>query len=354
MAVELKRNGFYDKKGILIKQEGPMSKIPTVCFVDDNLIKFSLQAGTGTATNWGYYFDVEQEKFSEVFSSIFDEQNTRVVYVTTNEVVVRDIFDINQYYKTISNFSKDFSPVANPFTDIQFSEDGNSLFVSYFTGDNYEETTETFVLTEEMQSKNRIAVEFHDTTKWSRQEQVFLEGMVESWLSEYTGEAIDLVITENDNRQESAWEESHMVDLTGETTYRSDSLVSVIFQGMISYKQASHPNHVFFSINFDPRTLEQVPFGSLHTIDAELYQAFAKVGEQNILEECGGDWPENFGEFSEVFCSQENFIEGLQENCPLSSRVYYYYTEDGIGFSYSVVHALGGHKEVELLHTDLE
>ena len=115
----------------------------------------------------------------------------------------------------------------------------------------------------EVQSNNHITVELSDSGEWSQQERTFLGEMIGSWLSEYTGEIINLTITDDDNQRKSDQEESFSIDLTGRTTYRSSSLISVVFQGMIHFKQTAHPNQVFFSVNFDPKTMKQVPFASL-------------------------------------------------------------------------------------------
>lgn len=68
-------------------------------------------------------------------------------------------------------------------------------------------------------------------------------------------------------------------------------------------------------------------------------------GEQLILEETGGVWPEGWESFSEILCSKETFLDGLNGK---NSEIEWYYTENGIAFSYSVPFALGNHKEVEL------
>ena len=91
--------------------------------------------------------------------------------------------------------------------------------------------------------------------------------------------------------------------------------------------------------------MDIINFSSRHIIDDELYNEFAKQGEKQILEETGGDWPKEWGSFSEMFCSKEKFFDWLNNK---TTEIEWYYTDDGIGFSYSVIHALGDHKEVEL------
>lgn len=137
---------FYDDYGTLIKEEGPLAKMPTVTVVGANLIKFTVQAGTGVATQWGYYYDTENLVFSDVFEGIFDESENKVACVGLNKVIVSNIFDSSKYYKEFSEFSYPFSQVATPITNIEFSQDCKSIKVSYLTGEDYEEVTEVFYL----------------------------------------------------------------------------------------------------------------------------------------------------------------------------------------------------------------
>lgn len=104
--------------------------------------------------------------------------------------------------------------------------------------------------------------------------------------------------------------------------------------------------HLFLSLNFNPKTMNIVDFTSRHTIDDELYNKFAQQGEKQFLEECGGKWPEGLSNFSEDLCSKEDFYDGLKND-----SINWYYTENGIGFSYLVPYALGNHKEVEIIIT---
>lgn len=137
---------FYNDDNEIIKVEGPMSKFPKVTIIENNLLRFTLQAGTGIEAQWGYYYDTDNMVFSEVFQGIFDESDGKVACVGINKVIVSDIFDKSEYYKEFSDFSHSFSEAAAPITNVEFSEDGRSVKVSYLTGINYEEVTEVFFL----------------------------------------------------------------------------------------------------------------------------------------------------------------------------------------------------------------
>ncbi len=137
---------FYDNNHDIVKEEGPLSKCPKVIEVEDKLLRFTLQAGTGNGTRWGYYYDIERIVFSDIFAGVFDECVDKVACVGLNKVIVSNIFDSSKYYKEFSEFLYPFSPSATPITNIEFSEDGTSIMVSYLTGEDYQEVTEVFYL----------------------------------------------------------------------------------------------------------------------------------------------------------------------------------------------------------------
>lgn len=137
---------FYNQQHIVTKTEGPLDKEPAVVMADENLVRFTVQAGTGIATQWGYYYDPSTDVFSDVFESIRDESNGKVVYTRQNAVVVRDIFDESKYFKEITEFENTLSPTVEPFAEVQFTDDGKYIEVTYLTGADYKEITERFAL----------------------------------------------------------------------------------------------------------------------------------------------------------------------------------------------------------------
>lgn len=131
-----------DKKHRIIKTEGPFVKKPDITLTEDELLQITIQAGTGIGTQWGYFYDINKNKFSAIFQSIYDENNKKVAYGSLNKVIVADIFDDNKYYQEFSSFEKPFSSVAVPIIGAEFAEDGNSLEVTYLSGGSYEVITE--------------------------------------------------------------------------------------------------------------------------------------------------------------------------------------------------------------------
>lgn len=137
---------IFDKNHNVVKSEGPTNKYPKISMVDEYLLRFTYQAGAGILTRWGYYYDVENNIFSEIFYGIYDQSNGKVAYGKSDRVVVRDIFDKNKYYQEISSFKEGFSYSVEPITDAEFVNDATSINITYLAGSDYKIVTETFCL----------------------------------------------------------------------------------------------------------------------------------------------------------------------------------------------------------------
>lgn len=137
---------FYDYNRNIVRTEGPLTKIPHVEFVDESVVRFTLQAGTGIGTQWGYFYDTQSGVFSDTFQSIYDQADGKVVYTEGKHVIVRNIFDEAAYCKVFSVFGQPFSEVVDPFVEICFAEDGSYVEITYLSGSDYIEITETFQL----------------------------------------------------------------------------------------------------------------------------------------------------------------------------------------------------------------
>ena len=137
---------FINKNGFISKREGPFAHEPHVTELNNHRIGFLVQTGTGTETNWGYYYDTEAAVFSEKFQSIYDQTDTLVVYSKNNTLVVQDIFDTTAFYKTFTEFQFPFSPTAAPFVRAEFTANSTILRVTYLTGEDFTEVTENFLI----------------------------------------------------------------------------------------------------------------------------------------------------------------------------------------------------------------
>ena len=196
----------------------------------------------------------------------------------------------------------------------------------------------------EESDENLISIKLPTDYKFNEIQNAFIADFVSSKINEISGETFKLTNSETTTEYSQNYS-GYCINLESETSYVSNDMISIVFMGLLNQKSAAHPINLLFSLNFNPSTLDIVEFSSLHMIDDALYNEFVKQGEKQILEETDGVWPNGWGSFSKTLCSKETFFEGLNNK---NSNIDWYYTENGIVFSYSVPFALGDHKEVEL------
>lgn len=207
------------------------------------------------------------------------------------------------------------------------------------------ECEEVYLL--EKNEENLVCIKLSLDDRFNEEQTRFVENFVVTELHKMTGVSFDLKKSNDMGDYHDEEYYNYYINLESKVSYVSNDAVSIIFSGVLNKKSAAHPLHLLFSLNFDPNTMNVIQFSERHAIDDALYEEFALEGEKRILEECGGKWPEGWKSFSETLCSKETFVKSLKNDNEYS-EVEWYYTEDGMGFSYSVAYSLGGHKEVEL------
>ncbi len=131
----------------MIKEDGPFHKQPKISMPNQDLLKVTIQSGTGLSTQWGFYYDIETDEFSQIFYSIYAEYDEKLAYRYGNTIIVRNIFDASRDYREISTFQYPLSETTEPFSSVKFLNHGNSIEISYLTGENYQVVTELFNLT---------------------------------------------------------------------------------------------------------------------------------------------------------------------------------------------------------------
>jgi len=136
---------FYNQDNMVIKTEGPFSKLPKLFSINDDSVLLSMQAGTGKGAQWGYFYNYQTESFSETFTCIYDQTDDLVATGSVGKVIIQSIFE-NEYYQEIKDFEYRFSEVAEPIISASFSSIGNSISVTYLKGQDYTEVTENFDL----------------------------------------------------------------------------------------------------------------------------------------------------------------------------------------------------------------
>ena len=128
---------IYDTNGKIASSEETDRPL-RINMLNDNIIDIEIGIGTGSTIH--KYYDVEKNLFSKDFSYVLTAQNELVAYIDVpkekpfenRKVIVQNIFDKNLFCK---EFQLDFSQIDTPVIETVFSEDGTSLQLIYFTGE---------------------------------------------------------------------------------------------------------------------------------------------------------------------------------------------------------------------------
>ena len=137
---------IFDENHDVVESDGPLDRQPCISMVDDHLVRFTLQAGTGIGTQWGYYYDTKRDVFSRIFQSIFDQSDGKVAFGGLDKIIVRDIFDKTTYCREFTEFKNELSDAVDPFVNVEFVNDSTQIQVTYLTGKDYNEITEIIEL----------------------------------------------------------------------------------------------------------------------------------------------------------------------------------------------------------------
>lgn len=131
-----------DKSGNILLSDNSEKEEPHINMMDENTVKLWIQRGTGLATRFTTYYNIEKGTVSDEFLYVLTEFDKNTVYVQYREnehyVIIQNIFDKNELYKEFK--ISDASPIADAITNAKISEDDKILTVTYHTGEDCLET----------------------------------------------------------------------------------------------------------------------------------------------------------------------------------------------------------------------
>ena len=132
-----------DKSGNILLSDNSEKEEPHIAMLNDDTVKLMIQRGTGLATQFTTYCNIEQGTVSDEFSYVLTEFDKNTVYVQYRDnvhyIIIQNTFDKNEFYQE-SKIS-DASPIADAFTNAEISEDDKILTVTYHTGEDCLEAT---------------------------------------------------------------------------------------------------------------------------------------------------------------------------------------------------------------------
>lgn len=200
----------------------------------------------------------------------------------------------------------------------------------------------------ELNKNNRVVVKLPTVYMQNHAIRKQMDERICSILQDATGTKFMLEYTQSAPRIDAAWYNDgyseYAIFLDSKLMLYNDKVVSIVFEGMMNYRSAAYPVHLFFTLNYDPNTNHEVYITDLYDVDDTLYDMFVYGVQEKIASEVNNNLSETQDSFIEKYCSQEIFSRGMSEN----GTFYYYFTESGVGISFPVPHVYGDHMEVEI------
>lgn len=133
---------IYDDDKEVVKEGGFYWRKPNISMVNNNIVKFYTQAGTGISTATSFYYNVEKDVLSRWFNSVYDETDELLVFSDHKKIIVRNIFDKTAYYREFTKFNNELSDVVEPFVNAEFINNNKQIKVTHLTGKDLKEITE--------------------------------------------------------------------------------------------------------------------------------------------------------------------------------------------------------------------
>ena len=137
-----------DAEGKTLREDGPMTKRPVVTEVEPGLWSVSSSAGPDISLRWTYFYSPSRNLISESFYGVLAAREDLVILAGNQALTVRGMFSEKPWWD-LTDFSQPLADTAaTPFRSAAFAEDGKSLAVTYLSGEDLRQVTETVPLPE--------------------------------------------------------------------------------------------------------------------------------------------------------------------------------------------------------------
>jgi hypothetical protein len=139
------------------------------------------------------------------------------------------------------------------------------------------------------------------------------------------------------------------IGINYETKRQDENLLSIQYSGIGYLKGGPYPNNLYYTTNIDLRQGSKLHFNDLFDINEGLVQKFKSGGlialrpdHQEILNAIN----------NQELMERLNKADSLEH--PEASDTFSYLTENSLGLSFSVAHALGDHAEFEIKYQEIK
>lgn len=140
---------ILDGEGKTLREDGPMTKAPVVAEAAPGLWSVSSSAGPDLTLRWTYFYSPARGQISEIFYGVLDARGDLVILAGNRALTVRGIFAEEPWWD-LSDFSQPLADTATtPFRSAAFTDDGKTLEVTYLSGEDFHQVTETVPLPED-------------------------------------------------------------------------------------------------------------------------------------------------------------------------------------------------------------
>lgn len=142
------------------------------------------------------------------------------------------------------------------------------------------------------------------------------------------------------------------VDIEYKITLKTMTILSIQYSGDGYVSHAAHPNNLFYTTNINIKTGKRLRLTDIVNIDEDFASKFLNDGFKAL-------WPEQRVVLQDITNKeiQRNFknADSLDNiGTEKKSDVFSYFTNDSMGISISVSHAIGDHAEFEIKYQDIK
>ncbi|AIQ14918.1 DUF4163 domain-containing protein [Paenibacillus durus] len=135
------------------------------------------------------------------------------------------------------------------------------------------------------------------------------------------------------------------LDLNYKVKFKSEHFLSIQFSGYTYDEGAAHPNDIFYSINIDMDKSVALKLKDMVDIDEEFVTEFREGELQSTINEQRSTLNE---------WTDQEWISMLKDADSRESGISSYLTNDSLGISVEVPHAVGDHAELEISYDEIK
>lgn len=153
---------IYNSEGEVVLSEKTDRPLE-INMINDDIIDIEIGMGTGIIIH--KYYSIGDNIFSQEFPYVLSNLDKLIAYIDVpkekplenRKVIVQNIFDKSLFYK---EFQLDFSNVDTPVIEAKFSKDGESLQLTYLSGEEQTQISSTYAIKSELQTLTQSGLLF--------------------------------------------------------------------------------------------------------------------------------------------------------------------------------------------------